>query len=77
MSWKIDSALSRHRPGDTVEVSFRNRGATLSSRLVLAENPRMELVLPENQAETPVKVTALENRRRWLASKAGTQGAPR
>ena len=73
----IDSILGRHKPGDTVEVSFRSRGIPLSARLVLKENPRMELVLPENEAETPVKITALENRRRWLASRAGTQGAPR
>ena len=73
----IDSIVARHRPGDSLEVTYRSRGSANSGRVLLVENPRMELVLPENQAETPVKVTALENRRRWLASKAGTQGAPR
>ena len=59
-----------------LEVTFKNRGATILSRLVLAENPRMELVTAES-AGVEVSASALENRRRWLASKAGPHGAPR
>jgi predicted metalloprotease with PDZ domain len=72
----IDSILGRHKPGDTVEVSFRSRGIPLSARLVLKENPRMELV-PGEAAGVSITPGAMENRRRWLASRAGTQGAPR
>ncbi len=75
-SFGIDSMLDRHTPGDTVEVSFRSRGTLVSGRIVLAENPRMELV-PAERAGGAVTPGALDNRRRWLASKAGTQGAPR
>jgi predicted metalloprotease with PDZ domain len=75
-SLALDSIVSSHKPGDSVEVTFRNRGATIASRLVFAENPRMELVPGEN-AGVAVTALALERRRHWLASKAGTQGAPR
>jgi predicted metalloprotease with PDZ domain len=72
----IDSVLARHKPGDTVEVSFESRGVPVKSRLVLVENPRMELV-PAESAGVTVSPGALEARRRWLASRAGAAGAPR
>ena len=72
---EIDSLLARHRPGDTLAVVYQSRGASRSSRIVLEENPRMELVPGESAAA--VTPGALEARRRWLASRAGTQGAPR
>jgi hypothetical protein len=43
---------------------------------VLQEDPRMELV-PAEAAGVTVPPAALEARRRWLASRAGPQGAPR
>lgn len=73
----LDSILAAHPPGDTLELSFRNRGATISAPVVLAENPRRELVPAESVEPRRVPVSSLENRRRWLASKASTQGAPR
>lgn len=75
-TFAVDSVLSRHQPGDTVDVTFLSRGVQIQSRFALAENPRMELVLGESggAAVTP---GAIESRRRWLASKAGTQGIPR
>lgn len=72
----IDSVLARHHPGDTLEISFRSRGVPASGRVVLGEDPRMELV-PGEAAGVAVTPGALENRRRWLASRAGPQGAPR
>jgi predicted metalloprotease with PDZ domain len=72
----LESIVAGHKPGDIVDVSFWNRGATIRGRLVLAENPRMEL-LPAESAGAAVSAAALENRRRWLASKAGIQGAAR
>lgn len=71
----IDSLLARQRPGDTLAVVYQSRGASRTSRIVLEEDPRMELV----PGETAAAVTpgALEARRRWLGSRAGTQGAPR
>jgi len=74
-SFDIDSMLASHRPGDTLAVAYQSWGASLSGRIVLEENPRMELV----PGETAAAVTpgALEARRRWLASRAGTEGAPR
>lgn len=72
----IDSIVARRRPGDTLTVEFISRGATVHGTIVLSENPRLELV-PAEDAGAAVPPEALEARRRWLASKAGTQGAPR
>jgi predicted metalloprotease with PDZ domain len=72
----IQAILDARRPGDTLEVSFRSRGVTVDGRVVLATNPRMELV-PAEAGGATVAPGALEARRRWLGSKAGTQGAPR
>jgi predicted metalloprotease with PDZ domain len=71
----VDSVVGSHRPGDTLDVTYRSHGQTLTSRIILEENPRMELV----PGETVAAVTpgALEARRRWLASRAGIEGAPR
>ncbi len=75
ISLDIDSVLARHSPGDTIAVSYQSRGANLTGRIVLEDNPRMELVPGEIAAA--VSPGALEARRRWLASRAGIQGAPR
>ena len=72
----LEALVAAHQPGESVEITFRSRGASIASRLTLAANPRMELV-PAESAGVEVSATALANRRRWLASKAGTQGAPR
>ena len=71
----VDSILATRKPGDTVEVAYLSHRQFLTGRIVLKEDPRMELV----PGETVAAVTpgALEARRRWLASRAGTEGAPR
>jgi predicted metalloprotease with PDZ domain len=73
---EADSILARHRPGDNVPIEFRSRAGTVRATLVLAENPRVELVPAETAGVTP-SAAALEQRRRWLASRAGLEGAPR
>lgn len=76
-SLEVDSIVASHRPGQSLEVTLHSRGGVpVTATLVLAENPGMELVSAES-AGAAVTPGALENRRRWLASRAGTQGAPR
>jgi predicted metalloprotease with PDZ domain len=75
-SSSVDSALRAHRPGDTVDIAYQSHGETLTGRIVLQENPRMELV-PAESAGVGITPGVLENRRRWLASRAGLEGAPR
>lgn len=72
----VDSLLKAHRPGDTVLVAYLSHGQQMTGRIVLEENPRMELVPAEN-AGVAITPGALEHRRRWLASRAGPEGAPR
>jgi predicted metalloprotease with PDZ domain len=72
----VDSIVASHRPGDTLAIAYRSRGIAVTDRLVLQEDPGMELV-PAEAAGVTVPPAALEARRRWLASRAGPQGAPR
>lgn len=72
----VDSLLRAHRPGDTILVAYRSHGQQFTGRIVLEENPRMELV-PAEHAGVAITPGALAQRRRWLASRAGPEGAPR
>jgi predicted metalloprotease with PDZ domain len=72
----LDSILGARRPGDTLAVTYGGRGARGAGRVVLARHPALE-VLPAEAAGLSIDASALEARRRWLASRAGTQGAPR
>lgn len=72
----LDSLLARHRPGDTLAVTFESRGQVLAGQIILEADPRMELV-PAEAAGAALTPGVQEARRRWLASRAGTQGAPR
>lgn len=72
----LDSILARHRPGDTLAVAYESRGQSLTGRVILEADPRMELV-PAEAAGAALTPGVQEARRRWLASRAGTQGAPR
>lgn len=75
-NFDLDSVTAAHRPGDSVEIIWESRGSRVTSRVVFAENPRVEVVTGENGG-VAVTPGALEARRRWLASKAGAAGAPR
>jgi len=70
----VDSVMAAHRPGDTLAVAYLSHGETLAERIVLQENPRMELV-PAESAGVAVTPGALDARRRWLASRARPEGA--
>jgi len=60
----LASALQRHRPGDRVAVSFKDRtGAAKSATITLAEDPHIEVVASE---PTPAQRAF---RDRWLGSK--------
>ena len=72
----VDSIVAAHRPGDTLAVAYRSHGEMLAGRIVLQENPHMELV-PAERTGVAVTPGALDARRRWLASRAGPEGAPR
>lgn len=72
----LDSVLARHRPGDTLAVAFESRGLSLRDQVILEADPRMELV-PAEAAGAALTPGVQEARRRWLASRAGIQGAPR
>ena len=72
----LDSVLARHRPGDTLAVTYESRGQSLTAQVILEADPRMELV-PAEAAGAALTPGVQEARRRWLASRAGTQGAPR
>ena len=75
-SFSVDSVLLAHRPGDTIAIAYQSHGEALTERMVLQENPRMELV-PAESAGVAITPGVLDNRRRWLASRAGPEGAPR
>ena len=72
----LASILARHRPGDTLAVAFESRGQSLTGQVILETDPRMELV-PAEAAGAALTPGVQDARRRWLASRAGTQGAPR
>ncbi|NOT08094.1 MAG: M61 family metallopeptidase [Gemmatimonadales bacterium] len=74
---EIDSIVSRHKPGDSLPITFVSRGgANVTATLVLKANPRFDLVPAETAGQT-VSEAAMAARRRWLASRAGAEGAPR
>ena len=72
----VDSVIRAHRPGETLDLSFVSRGAIRSGRVALAQDPAFAVV-PAEAGGTVVAPAVLEARRRWLASRAGIQGAPR
>ena len=52
-------------PGDTIKVVFRQRGTDKTARLVLVEDPRMEIVTYE-EAGLEVTPEMEAFRQRWL-----------
>jgi predicted metalloprotease with PDZ domain len=68
---QIGDILGRHRPGDTVPITFVSRGQSISATLDLVEDPRLE-VLTYERAGMPVTDAMREFRADWLGPKAGT-----
>ena len=67
-SSRLQEAVQRRQPGDTVRLSIRRRGVVQPASLTIAEDPRLELVPVER---TGRQLTASERafRHAWLASK--------
>jgi len=65
----LQKVLGKHKPGDSIPVTFRRLGQTRSTALVLDEVPTLEVVLYENTGKqlTPEMV---QYRQAWLGSKA-------
>jgi predicted metalloprotease with PDZ domain len=68
---QIGDILGRHRPGDTVPITFVSRGQSISATLDLVEDPRLE-VLTYERAGMPVTDAMRKFRADWLGPKAGT-----
>jgi predicted metalloprotease with PDZ domain len=69
----LDSALARHKPGDSVPVAFEQRGAARTASVVLVPDAQLEVV-PYEQAGLAVTPEIAAFRAAWLASRAA-QGA--
>jgi predicted metalloprotease with PDZ domain len=65
----LDGLLSKHKPGDNLNVRVQTRGGMRDARVTLAEDPQLEIVTFEEagQAVTP-EIKAF--REAWLGSKA-------
>jgi predicted metalloprotease with PDZ domain len=67
-SSRLEEAVQRRRPGDTVQLTIRRRGVVQPAALTIGEDPRLELVPVER---TGRQLTAAERvfRNAWLGSK--------
>jgi len=65
---RLDDAVQRRRPGDTLRLSIRRRGMARELSVVVAEDPGLQLVPVENTGRAP---SAAERafREAWLASR--------
>ncbi|MFN8059768.1 MAG: PDZ domain-containing protein [Vicinamibacterales bacterium] len=64
----LTTVLASRRPGDTVTVQHARRGRVVSTKVTLAEDPRLELVANE-AAGLPLDDAQRTFRRSWLESK--------
>jgi predicted metalloprotease with PDZ domain len=65
----VEMALGRHRPGDRIEIVFKDRsGRSKTGRVTLAEDPHVEVVPVESTGITPTPAQRAF-RDRWLGSK--------
>jgi predicted metalloprotease with PDZ domain len=65
---RLEEAVGRRRPGDTVRLSIRRRGVTQELTLTVAEDPRLQLV-PVERTGRPLTAGERAFRNAWLASK--------
>lgn len=65
----LQKVLRRHKPGDSIPVTFSRLGQTRSTTLVLDEVPTLEVVLYENIGKQLTPEMA-QYRQAWLGSKA-------
>ena len=65
---RLDEAVERRRPGDTVRLSIRRRGVAEELTLTVGEDPRLQLV-PAERTGRALSPAEIEFRRRWVGSK--------
>ncbi|MEN3337075.1 MAG: hypothetical protein V7647_751 [Acidobacteriota bacterium] len=65
-SWR--AAIHAHRPGDRMSIGFTRQGAAMTTTLVLAEDPTMEVVTVES-TRTPITREQQAFRDAWLSSR--------
>jgi predicted metalloprotease with PDZ domain len=67
-SSRLQEAVQRRQPGDTVRLSIRRRGVVQPASLTIAEDPRLELV-PVERTGRQLAPSERAFRDAWLASK--------
>jgi len=65
---RLEELVQRRRPGDRVRLSVRRRGTAHELTLMVAEDPRLQLV-PVERTGRPASPAEREFRQRWLGSK--------
>jgi predicted metalloprotease with PDZ domain len=63
------TALAGKHPGESIEITFEQRGTTLTARTSLIEDPRLEVV-PFEEAGMTLEPAVRRMRDEWLASRA-------
>ncbi|HLF14479.1 MAG TPA: PDZ domain-containing protein, partial [Bacteroidota bacterium] len=71
----LDSLLSKHRPGDRVDIEYIQRGKKISGSMTLGESQAYEVVTHE-KAGIPLTDAEREFRRNWLGSRNPGAGPP-
>ncbi len=61
----LQALRAAHRPGDTIGVEYQSRGVDRTARVVLTEDPRLEVVTYED-AGRPLSPQARQFREAWL-----------
>lgn len=64
----LDSLFGKHKPGQTVDIEYVQRGVHRTGRITFIEEPAMEVVTFE-KAGLPVTEGMLSFRREWLGSR--------
>jgi predicted metalloprotease with PDZ domain len=64
----LKALLQQHKPGDTLDVEYNQLGRKKSTKLILAEEERLEAVLYE-EAGMKLSKAMKDFRNKWLASK--------
>ena len=67
-SSRLEEAVQRRRPGDTVPLSIRRRGVVQTLTLTVGEDPRLQLV-PVERTGRPLNAAERAFRNAWLGSK--------
>ena len=69
MGKDLDSLLAKHKPGESVDVEYEQRGSPRTAKLTFDESNQLEVV-PYETALIPVTDAMNAFRAEWLGSKA-------